>query len=123
MRLKGLAVGITALLAMIGSTGGSNVAAADGAVPLGGGAGITVNGTPCTLTTIGHDSAGNLIGFTSAHRGGPAASVAVEGAGGAVGSVVAANYGLDYPVIASLLPSARSSSGRLHQPDPRRCQR
>jgi hypothetical protein len=100
MRLKGLAVGIiTTLLAMIGSTSGSNVAAADGAVPLGGGAGITVNGTPCTLTTIGRDSAGNLVGFTSAHCGGPAASVAAEGAGGAVGSVVAADDGLDYAVI------------------------
>jgi hypothetical protein len=72
------------------------VAAADGSVPLGGGAGITVNGTPCTLTTIGHDSAGNLVGFTSAHCGGPAASVA---AGGTVGSVVAADQGLDYAVI------------------------
>jgi hypothetical protein len=100
MRLRNRAVGIiTALLAMIGSTSGSNVAAADGAVPLGGGASITVNGTPCTLTTIGHDSAGNLIGFTSAHCGAPAASVAAEGAGGAVGSVVAADEGLDYAVI------------------------
>jgi hypothetical protein len=77
----------------------SGVAAADGSMPLGGGAGITVNGTPCTLTTIGHDSAGNLVGFTSAHCGGPAASVVAEGGAGAVGSVVAANYGLDYAVI------------------------
>jgi hypothetical protein len=74
-------------------------AAAEGTVPLGGGAGIDVRGQLCTLTTIGHDSAGNLIGFTSSHCGGPAASVAAEGAGGAVGSVVAANYGLDYAVI------------------------
>jgi hypothetical protein len=75
------------------------VAAADGAVPLGGGAGITVNGAPCTLTTIGRDSAGNLVGFTSAHCGGPAASVAADGAAGAVGSVVAADQGLDYAAI------------------------
>ena len=45
-------------------------AAADDRVPMGGGAGIVINGdTMCTLTTIGGDSAGELIGFTSAHCG------------------------------------------------------
>jgi hypothetical protein len=39
-------------------------AAADAPVVLGGGAGITVNGTNCTLTTIGHDGGGALVGFT-----------------------------------------------------------
>ena len=34
--------------------------------------------TFCTLTTIGNDSRGNLIGFTSAHCGGPGAQVAAE---------------------------------------------
>ncbi len=48
---------------------------------MGGGAGIVVNGgTLCTLTTIGHDKFGDLIGFTSAHCGGPGAQVAAEGA-------------------------------------------
>lgn len=103
MRLSGLAVGgiITTLLAMIGSTSRSNVAAADGAVPLGGGAGITVDGTPCTLATIGHDKAGELIGFTAGHCGGPGAPVVAEGSEnhGPVGAVAAVGDGLDYGVI------------------------
>ena len=50
------------------------VAHADEPVILGGGSGIVVNGeTLCTLTTIGNDNRGNLIGFTSAHCGGPGA--------------------------------------------------
>lgn len=47
-------------------------AGAAGPVVLGGGSGIVVNGESfCTLTTIGNDNRGNLIGFTSAHCGGP----------------------------------------------------
>lgn len=74
----------------------SGVAADDDKVLLGGGAGIAVNGELCTLTTIGHNNTGELVGFTSAHCGGPGASVAAEGAAGTVGSVVAADDGLDY---------------------------
>lgn len=92
-----IAVTLAALIAPIRGLAGA--AAADEKVLLGGGAGIAVNGDLCTLTTIGHDSAGNLVGFTSAHCGGPGASVAAEGAEGAVGSVVAADDGLDYAVI------------------------
>jgi hypothetical protein len=91
-----LAVGFAAVL-LAGLP--TPTAAAEGTVPLGGGAGIDIRGQLCTLTTIGHDSAGALVGFTSAHCGGPGAPVAAEGAGGAVGSVVAANFGLDYAVI------------------------
>jgi hypothetical protein len=75
-------------------------AAADSGVPLGGGAGITVNGTPCTLTTIGHDRSGALVGFTAGHCGGPGADVVAEGANnGTVGSVTTVGDGLDYAVI------------------------
>jgi hypothetical protein len=67
----------------------SAVANADGPVPLGGGSGIVVEGdTMCTLTAIGNDNRGNLIGFTSAHCGGPGEQVAVAG-----------NDALDYAVI------------------------
>ena len=53
---------------------------ADAPVPLGGGSGIVVDGdTFCTLTTIGHDNRGKLVGFTSAHCGGPGHEVAAEG--------------------------------------------
>lgn len=78
------------------------VAGADADVPLGGGAGIVVDeDTFCTLTAIGHDNAGDLVGFTSAHCGGPGAQVAAEGSEGAgpVGVMVAGNDNLDYAVI------------------------
>jgi hypothetical protein len=68
-------------------------------VVLGGGAGITVNGTNCTLTTIGHDNAGALVGLTAATCGGPGSSLAIEGGPGGVGTVVAVDDALDYAVI------------------------
>jgi len=87
------------LLAPVGLP--AQIAAADDRVPLGGGAGIVVNGnTLCTLTTIGTDTAGELVGFTSAHCGAPGARVAVEGErGGTLGTMVAGNDNLDYAVI------------------------
>lgn len=89
---------IMALVAML--TPG--IAHAEPPVVLGGGSGIIVNGESfCTLTTIGHDNAGRLIGFTSAHCGGPGATVAAESAqnAGALGTMVAGNDALDYAVI------------------------
>jgi hypothetical protein len=77
-------------------TGG---AVADSQGLLGGGAGIIVNGTYCTLTTIGHDNSGDLVGFTAATCGGPASTVDIKGGPGGVGNIVAANDDLDYAVI------------------------
>lgn len=80
----------------------SAVANAQEPIPLGGGSGLVVEGdTLCTLTTIGNDNRGNLIGFTSAHCGGPGARVAAEGVenAGVVGTMVAGNDALDYAVI------------------------
>ncbi|MDY6996767.1 MAG: serine protease [Actinomycetota bacterium] len=80
----------------------AGAAVAQAQVPLGGGSGLVVNGeTFCTLTAIGTDNQGRLIGFTSAHCGGPGATVAAEGAEGAgvVGVMVAGNDMLDYAVI------------------------
>jgi hypothetical protein len=77
-------------------------AAPDTMVPIGGGAGIVIDGdTYCTLTAIGNDKTGALIGFTSAHCGGPGAQVAAESApdAGVLGTMVAGNDGLDYAVI------------------------
>jgi hypothetical protein len=53
------------------------------------------------LTTIGTDNRGDLIGFTSAHCGGPGAQVSAESDPGAgiLGEMVAGNDGLDYAVI------------------------
>jgi hypothetical protein len=76
--------------------------AAAAPITLGGGSGIVVNGKSyCTLTAIGTDSWGDLVGFTSAHCGGPGAVVAAEGAeaAGPVGEMVAGNEALDYAVI------------------------
>lgn len=98
-RSTGAAI-VTALLSLLFLP--ASTAAADDKVPLGGGAGIVVNtGTLCTLTAIGHDKFGDLIGFTSAHCGGPGAPVAAEGTEnrGPVGTMVAGNDGLDYAVI------------------------
>ncbi len=78
------------------------VAAADDKVPLGGGAGITLNGnTACTLTTIGHDRTGELVGFTVDHCGGPGAEVAAQGAEerGTLGTVSVTNDYFHYAVI------------------------
>jgi hypothetical protein len=77
-------------------------AGAQDPVALGGGSGIVIDGdTYCTLTAIGKDNQGSLIGFTSAHCGGPGAKVAAEGAEnrGVLGTMVAGNEGLDYAVI------------------------
>jgi hypothetical protein len=91
---------VAALVTLLGTP--ARAAAADVRLPMGGGAGIVINGdTMCTLTTIGGDSAGDLIGFTSAHCGGPGAKVAAEGAenAGIIGTMVAGNDALDYAVI------------------------
>jgi hypothetical protein len=75
-------------------------AAADDKAVLGGGTGIVIDGSHCTLTTIGHDKTNELIGFTAGHCGGPGAGVVAEGANnGTVGTVAAADGNLDYAVI------------------------
>lgn len=95
-------VAVTAVSIALTAVVTAPIAQAEAPVPLGGGSGIVVNGdTFCTLTTIGNDNRGDLIGFTSAHCGGPGAVVAAEGAPdvGTVGTMVAGNDVLDYAVI------------------------
>ena len=90
-----------AVLALVAVLTGP-VAHAEGPVDLGGGSGIVIDGHAfCTLTSIGHDAGGKLIGFTSAHCGGPGAVVASEAVpkAGTLGVMVAGNDGLDYAVI------------------------
>ena len=98
-----IAAMVTALIGALAVAGiPHRTAAADARLPLGGGAGIVINGdTMCTLTTIGSDKAGELIGFTSAHCGGPGAQVAAEGAEsrGVLGVMISGNDNLDYAVI------------------------
>jgi hypothetical protein len=93
-----VAAAVTALATIVTAP----MAHAAGPVDLGGGSGIVIEGdTFCTLTAIGNDASGKLIGFTSAHCGGPGAKVGSEAApdAGVLGTMVAGNDGLDYAVI------------------------
>ena len=94
--------GAVALVLAVASAAPPAQAAPDDKVMIGGGAGIVIDGdTYCTLTSIGNDNTGALVGFTSAHCGGPGAQVAAEAApdAGELGTMVAGNDGLDYAVI------------------------
>jgi hypothetical protein len=85
-----------------------------------------VDGSDCTLTAIGHDKTGELVGFTAAHCGGPGAQVVAEGAEqrGPLGTVAAADGGLDYAVIkfdpAKVTPTANFGGFAINGigPDP-----
>jgi hypothetical protein len=93
---------LVAVVVMLAPVLADPPAAAEDKLAFGGGAGIIVDGSYCTLTTIGHDRAGELVGFTAAHCGGPGAQVVAEGSEnrGPLGTVVAAsNERLDYAVI------------------------
>jgi hypothetical protein len=97
-----MTVVVTVALSLASSVLTAPFAGALDPVALGGGSGIVIDGdTYCTLTAIGNDDKGNLVGFTSAHCGGPGAKVAAEGAEdhGVLGTMVAGNEGLDYAVI------------------------
>lgn len=72
VRRLAVAVLVAVPIALAAPLPNSAPAAADELVTLGGGAGIVVDGeTYCTLTSIGTDKTGALVGFTSAHCGGP----------------------------------------------------
>ncbi|WP_407443338.1 serine protease [Rhodococcus sp. (in: high G+C Gram-positive bacteria)] len=93
-----------AVMALAG--GGMGIATAAPPVTLGGGSGITLGDGgqdiyDCTLTTIGNDAAGRLVGLTAAHCGLPGMTVKAEydTAAGPVGRIVSSNTVLDYAVI------------------------
>ncbi|MFI5779065.1 serine protease [Nocardia sp. NPDC051570] len=91
------AVALTAAL----TAGAGRADAADLPI-IGGGSGIVIaNTTECTLTTIGHDDAGRLVGLTAGHCGEPGQSVLSETDpnAGVLGRVAASNHDLDYAVI------------------------
>lgn len=96
---RALVVGVAVMAALFA---GLPAAQAQPRATLGGGSGIVVGGDfLCTLTTIGHDNAGRLVGFTAAHCGGPGSTVTAEANPGAgvVGTVSRTNPVLDYSVI------------------------
>lgn len=99
--LKRIALLIVTAMAMIGFLAVGPAAAAERAV-LGGGSGILLGGEAmCTLTTIGHDNAGRLVGITAGHCGEP--GMAIESPDrqdlGVLGHMVAKSTELDYSVI------------------------
>lgn len=80
---------------------GTGAASAETPV-LGGGAGIVVDDSrECTLTVIGHDAAGRLIGLTAGHCGETGQPVAAERDpdAGTVGRIEYTDRRLDYAVI------------------------
>ncbi|RVW02526.1 S1 family peptidase [Rhodococcus spongiicola] len=93
---------IFASLALIAATIGIGTASAAPPTPMGGGSGIVIDNTyECTLTTIGHDNAGRLVGITAGHCGEvgwPVVSESDPGAG-VVGRFVVSNPEYDYAVI------------------------
>ncbi|MBF6127731.1 serine protease [Nocardia brasiliensis] len=90
---------------------GAGAAQADPGPPVvGGGSGIIISDTPgalsdqlfeCTVTTVGRDGAGRLVGFTAGHCGEPGYEVYAEADRGAgvIGRFVYSNHDLDYAVL------------------------
>ncbi|MCP2318641.1 hypothetical protein APR12_003996 [Nocardia amikacinitolerans] len=96
------AVFAVALGAALLGTGAGPAAAAPGPPVIGGGSGIVIdNMFECTVTTVGHDNAGRLVGLTAGHCGDPGAEVyaEVDREAGVIGRFVYSNSELDYAVI------------------------
>ncbi|WP_225728786.1 MULTISPECIES: S1 family peptidase [unclassified Nocardia] len=82
---------------------GSAVADAQPGPPvIGGGSGIVIDDKAlCTVTTVGHDAQGRLVGLTAGHCGGVGAAISAEADRGAgrIGHVAYTNPDLDYGII------------------------
>ncbi|MEU4339802.1 S1 family peptidase [Nocardia sp. NPDC023852] len=91
-----------ALGAALLGTGAGAANAQPGPPVVGGGSGIIIdNQFECTVTTVGHDNAGRLVGLTAGHCGDPGAQVYSESDRGAglIGRFAYSNHDLDYAVI------------------------
>ncbi|MFD4352834.1 S1 family peptidase [Nocardia sp. NPDC058519] len=89
-----------ALGAALLGTGAANAQA--GPPVIGGGSGIVIdNAFECTVTTVGYDGAGRLVGLTAGHCGDAGATVSaeVDRGYGEIGRFVHSNSELDYAVI------------------------
>lgn len=99
--LKRFAAVVAAILGIFGFVAVGSATAASPAV-MGGGSGIIVNDELlCSLTTIGYDNGGRLVGLTAGHCGGPGSAVVSEANqdAGVIGRFVVSNPVLDYAVI------------------------
>ncbi|MFI5500272.1 serine protease [Nocardia asteroides] len=87
--------------ALLGTGAGASQAQ-PGPPVIGGGSGIVIdNMFECTVTTVGHDGAGRLVGLTAGHCGDAGASVTaeVDRGYGEIGRFAYSNSELDYAVI------------------------
>ncbi|MCX6471230.1 hypothetical protein [Williamsia herbipolensis] len=98
-----LAVAAAATMLMVA---GAGTASAKPDIFLGGGSGIVIlkggnDGSACTLTTIGRDSAGRLVGLTAGHCGTVGQPVYSEAfpSRGQAGRIIVSNTPLDFDVI------------------------
>ncbi|GAA2067567.1 S1 family peptidase [Williamsia deligens] len=105
--VKKLAVMVAVVAAGLLTMLGAGAASAAPNIPLGGGSGIIIvksgdSGSACTLTTIGNDGAGRLIGLTAGHCGEVGQAVFSERFGnrGQAGRIIVSNNDLDFDVIA-----------------------
>ncbi|MBL1073677.1 hypothetical protein JK358_04660 [Nocardia sp. 2] len=95
---------VVAAAASAAALSAGTASAAPGSAVLGGSSGIVLGGaTSCSLTSIGTDNAGRLVGLTAGHCGPAGTAVSAEAAPGAgvIGTVAASDggTGLDYAVI------------------------
>ncbi|AVP70389.1 serine protease [Rhodococcus hoagii] len=100
--LKRLSLIFAALAVIAGMLGVGTATAAPPRAVLGGGSGIVIDEMyQCTLTTIGHDNAGRLVGITAGHCGEAGWPVVPESDpdAGVVGRFVVSNSDYDYAVI------------------------
>jgi hypothetical protein len=99
--LSNLVAAAVVTLACAATLSGGPAQAAPRAV-IGGGSGIIIDGQfECTVTTIGHDAAGRLIGLTAGHCGNRGSRVMAEADpdAGQIGTFLYSNHDLDYAVI------------------------
>ncbi|WP_018178948.1 hypothetical protein [Jongsikchunia kroppenstedtii] len=103
-------IGLLAAASVVGATtillGSGSAAAAGGPIPIGGGSGILITHgsnytNACTVATIGHDAAGDLVGLTGARCGGAGQRVLSEvwQDRGRIGVITYSNPVLNYAVI------------------------
>ncbi|NUS44603.1 MAG: serine protease [Mycobacteriaceae bacterium] len=96
------ALGFVGAAASAAALLGMAPAQAAGRAVIGGGSGIIIDSqVECTVTTIGRDGAGRLVGLTAGHCGDAGDRVLAEGHEnvGQVGRFVYSNHDLDYAVI------------------------
>ena len=97
----GIRVLVAAVIAVIAPSGLPGNATAAQMATLGGGSGILIEGRAvCTVTTVGYDRAGRMVGLTAGHCADIGMSVQAETQqAGIIGTVAAVGHSNDYAII------------------------